>query len=86
MIGGNASWRDQSHVNISHMILDWFRPSHEVIVIHVVLMYYAIEIDSSSFLLGPFRVFPRDVSDSFLYHLDMDLPSLFIVDGSLHRV
>jgi hypothetical protein len=41
-IGGNASRWDQSHVNTRHRGLDWFVPSRGVIVIHPVLMYYAI--------------------------------------------
>jgi hypothetical protein len=50
-IRGNASQRYQSHVNTRHEVLDWFRLSPGVIVIRPVLMYYAIEIDSSLFLL-----------------------------------
>jgi hypothetical protein len=56
-IGGNASRRDQSHVNTRHEGLDWFGPSHRVIALHLVLMYYAIEIGSSLFISGSFRVF-----------------------------
>jgi hypothetical protein len=37
-------------VNIRHVVLDWFEPSHGVIVIRPVLMYYAIDIGSSLFL------------------------------------
>jgi hypothetical protein len=54
MIGGNVSQRDQSHMNIRHNGLDWFVPSLVVIALRPVLMYYAIEIDSSLFLLGCF--------------------------------
>jgi hypothetical protein len=56
-IGGNTCQRDQSHVNTRHEILDWFRPSRRVIVLRPVLMYSAIEIGSSIFLLGSFGVF-----------------------------
>jgi hypothetical protein len=55
MIGGNASRWDQSHVNTRHEVLDWFEPSRGVIVIRPVLMYYAIEINSSLFLPGSAR-------------------------------
>jgi hypothetical protein len=53
----NASQQDQSHVNTRHEVLDWSRPSREVIALCSVLMYYAIEIDSSLFLSGSFVVF-----------------------------
>jgi hypothetical protein len=56
-IGGNASRRDQSHVNTRHEDLNWFGPLRRVIAIHPVLLYYAIEIDSSLFLSGSFGVF-----------------------------
>jgi hypothetical protein len=59
-IGGNASQRNQSHVNTRHEVLDWFGPSRRVIALRPVLMYYAIEIGSSLFLsesLGVFRGF-----------------------------
>jgi hypothetical protein len=36
-------------MNIRHEVLDWFELSCGVIVIHLVLMYYVIEIDSSFF-------------------------------------
>jgi hypothetical protein len=65
-------------VNIRHEVLDWFGPSHGVIALHLVLMYYVIEIGSSLFLSGSFQVF-QDV-------LDMDLSSLFIVGEPAHRV
>jgi hypothetical protein len=55
-IGGKASRWDQSHMNTKHEILDWFRPSRGVIALYPVLMYYAIEIGSSVFLSGSFRV------------------------------
>jgi hypothetical protein len=42
-------------VNTRHEILDWFGPSRGVITLRPVLMYYAIEIDFSLFLLGSFR-------------------------------
>jgi hypothetical protein len=51
-IRGNASRWDQSHMNIWHEVLDWYGPSCEVIVQCPVMMYYAIEIDSSLFLSG----------------------------------
>jgi hypothetical protein len=57
MIEGNASRRDQSHVIKRHEVLDWFRLSCGVIDLHSVLMYYAIEIDSSLFLSGSLGVF-----------------------------
>jgi hypothetical protein len=69
-----------------HEVLDWFGPSYRVIVMRTVLMYYIIEIDSSLFLSRSFRVFPRDVSDSFSDDLDVDLSSLFIVGEPAHRV
>jgi hypothetical protein len=50
-IRGNTSQWDQSHVNTRHEVLDWFGPSRGVIALRPVLMYYAIEIDSSLFLL-----------------------------------
>jgi hypothetical protein len=56
-IGGNANQRDQSHVNTRHKVLDWFESSRGVIVIHSVLIYYAIEIDSSLFLSDFFGAF-----------------------------
>jgi hypothetical protein len=37
-------------------------------------------------LSGSFWDFPRDVSDSFSDHLDVDLLSLFIVEEPSHRV
>jgi hypothetical protein len=55
-IGGNVSRRDQSHVKTRHEVLDWFGSSRGVIALRQVLMYYAIEIDSSLFLSGSFRV------------------------------
>jgi hypothetical protein len=58
-IGGNVSRWDQSHVNTKHEILDWFRPSRGVIALRPVLIYYAIEIDSSLFLSGSFGGFPE---------------------------
>jgi hypothetical protein len=44
-------------VNTRHEVLDWFGPSCGVIAIRPVLMYYAIEIGFSLFLLGSFQVF-----------------------------
>jgi hypothetical protein len=69
-------------VNIGHKVLDWFRPSRGVIALRLVLMYYAIEIDSSLFLAGSFRGF----SGSFGIVLDVDLSSLFIVEKSFHSI
>jgi hypothetical protein len=73
------SRRDQSHVNTRHDVLDWFETSCEVILLRPVLMYYAIEIDSSLFLSGSFEDFSVII-------LDMNLSSLFIVGESPHRV
>jgi hypothetical protein len=86
-------------VNTRREILDWFEPSCEAIVIHPVLMYYAIEIDSSLFLSGSFDVFFRDFrivpgflglfpgfSGLFRVALDVDPSSLFIAGEPLHRV
>jgi hypothetical protein len=53
----NISQRHQSHVNTKYEVLDWFGPSRRVIAICPVLMYYAIEISSSLFLLRTFGVF-----------------------------
>jgi hypothetical protein len=72
-------------MNTSHEILDWFGPSRGVITIHLVLMYYAIEIGSSPFLSGSFRVF-LDPSGFFPACLDVDLSSLFIVGEPYHRI
>jgi hypothetical protein len=69
-------------VNIRHKVLDWSGPSHEVIALRLVLIYYAIEIDSSLFLLGSFGCFPRDFQDV----LDVDPSSLFIVGELPYRV
>jgi hypothetical protein len=80
-IGGNTSRRDQSHVNTRHEILDWFGPSHGVIALRPVLMYYAVEIDSH-LLLGSFSVFLRMLMIIF----DVDLFSLFIVGEPSHIV
>jgi hypothetical protein len=57
-------------VNIKYKVLDWFGPSSGVIALHPILMYYTVEIDSSFFL----NVF------------DVDLPFLFIIGESSHRV
>ncbi len=59
--------------------LDWFGPSRGVIALRPILMYYAIEIDSS-------LSFFRDLSEVFLDVLDVDLYSLFIVGEPPHRV
>jgi hypothetical protein len=44
-------------VNTRHEVLDWFGLSRGVIVIHPVLMYYAIQIGSSLFLSASFGGF-----------------------------
>jgi hypothetical protein len=44
-----------------------------------ILLYYAIEIDTSFFLSGSLRVVPWDFHDV----LDVDLSSLFIVGNRL---
>jgi hypothetical protein len=69
-------------VNTRHEVLDWFGPSHGVIALRPVLMYYAIEIGSSLFLSGSFGCFPLDFPDV----LDVDLSSLFMVGEPPHRV
>jgi hypothetical protein len=69
-------------VNTRHDVLDWFGPSCGVIALRPVLMYYAIEIASSLFLLGSLENL-RDVSRIVL---DVDLSSLFIVRESPHKV
>jgi hypothetical protein len=53
----NVSRWYQSHVNTRHKVLDLFGSLRGVIALHPVLMYYAIEICSSLFLLGFLRVF-----------------------------
>jgi hypothetical protein len=63
MIEGNVNRRDQSHVNIRHTVLDWFGPSPKVIALRPVLMYYAIEIDSSLLLSG----YPQYGSIIYIY-------------------
>jgi hypothetical protein len=74
-------------VNTRHEVLDWFEPSHGIIALRPVLIYYAIEIDSSLFLSGSFGDFqgclPRVFSPP---PLDVDLSSLFIVGEPPHRV
>jgi hypothetical protein len=69
-------------VNTRHDVLDWFGPSCGVIALHPVLMYYAIEIASSLFLLRSLENL-RDVSRIVL---DVDLSSLFIVREPPHKV
>jgi hypothetical protein len=49
-------------MNTRHKILDWFSTSRGVIALCPVLIYYAIEIGSSLFLSGSFRVFQGIVS------------------------
>jgi hypothetical protein len=66
-------------MNTRHEVLDWFGPSHRVITLRPVLMYYAIEIDSSLFLSVSFEGVSGDV-------LNVDLFSLFIVGKLPHRV
>jgi hypothetical protein len=69
-------------MNTRHEVLDWFGPSRGVIALRSVLMYYAIEIDSSLFLSALSGVFPG----CFLPVLDVDISSLFIVAKLPHRV
>jgi hypothetical protein len=71
-------------VNTRYEVLDWFEFSCGVIDIRPVLMYYAIEINSSLFISGSFGGF-RDIFCLF-YLLDVDLSSLFIVGEPPHRV
>jgi hypothetical protein len=73
-------------VNTRHEILDWFRPSRGVIALHPILMYYAIEIDSSLFLSDSFRGFLGMFFASFSAVLNVDLSPLFIVGELPHRV
>jgi hypothetical protein len=76
-------------MNTRHNILDWFGPSHGVIVIYLVLMYYAIEIGSSLFLSRSFGGLSDDVfsfGGCFLPPLDVNLFSLFIVGKPTHIV
>jgi hypothetical protein len=69
-------------VNIRHEILDWFGLSREVMVIHLVLIYYAIEIDYSLFLSESFGFFWGSLG----IVLDVDLCYVFIVGEASHRV
>jgi hypothetical protein len=85
MIRGNVNQQDQSYVNTMRF-LDWFESSHGVVTIRPILMYYAIEIDSSLFLSGSFWVVSEIFSPSFPLILDVDLSSLFIVMELSHRV
>jgi hypothetical protein len=52
-------------VNTRYAVLDWFGLSRGVIVIRPVLMYYAIEIGFSLFLLGSLGGFPGMFSAFF---------------------
>jgi hypothetical protein len=79
---GSEKTQVESHMNTRHEVLDWFEPSRGVIAIRPILMYYAIEIGSSLFLLGSFWVF----RGRFWIFLDVDLSSLFIVREPPHRV
>jgi hypothetical protein len=69
-------------MNIRYEVLDWFGLSHGVITLRPVLMYSAIEIDFSLFLLGSFGFFFR----IFQIIFDVDLSSLFIVGEPYYRV
>jgi hypothetical protein len=71
-------------VNIRHEVLDWFGSSRGVIALRPVLMYYAIEIDFSLFLLVSFEGFSAFLACQDV--LDVDLSSLFIVGEPPHRV
>jgi glucose uptake protein GlcU len=80
-------------VNTRYEILDWFRPSREIIALRPVLMYYAIEIDSSLFLSVSFQIVFGMSSEIFMFVfslfwlvLDVYLSSLFIVGEPPHRV
>jgi hypothetical protein len=66
-------------VNIRHEVLDWFGLSRGVIPLRSVLMYYAIEIDSSLFLSGSLEVFSECLQDVS----DVDLSYLYIVRESV---
>jgi hypothetical protein len=85
-ITGNTSRWDQSHVNTRHEILYWFRPLRGVIALRPVLMYYAIKIGFSLFLLGSFGDFFRGSSGCLPDVFNVDLSSLFIVREPPHRV
>jgi hypothetical protein len=70
-------------VNTRHEVFRLLQASHGIIALRPVLMYYAIEIDSSLFLLGWLsQGCPWDVQDV----LDVDLSSLFIVGESPHKI
>jgi hypothetical protein len=73
-------------VNTRHEVLDWFGSSRGVIALYLILMYYAIEIGSSLFLLGSFWVSAGCPSECLEDLLDVDLSSLFIVEESPHKV
>jgi hypothetical protein len=74
-----------------HEVLDWFEPLHEVIALRPVLIYCAIKIGSSLFLLGSFEVF-RGYFQVFSGVSRMswgcleDLSYLFIVEEPHHKV
>jgi hypothetical protein len=61
--------RDQSYMNTMHEVLDWFEPSHGVIALRPILMYYSIEIGSSLFPLGSFRGVFFGLSSMWIYPL-----------------
>jgi hypothetical protein len=71
-------------VNTKHNVLDWFGPSHGVIDIRPVSIYYAIEIDSSIFFRDLSGVFPGFFLDPLI--LDVNLSYLFIVGEPTYRV
>jgi hypothetical protein len=73
--GIKTGYDNQSHVNTRHEVLTWFRPSHGVIGLRLVLMYYAIEISSSIFLLG---FFGGLFEDAFSFWDVFSLPLMWI--------
>jgi hypothetical protein len=73
-------------VNTRHELLDWFGHSRGVIILRLILMYYAIEIGYSLFLLESFGGFSGFFFGLFQVVIDMDLSSLFIVGEPPHRV
>jgi hypothetical protein len=52
-------------MNIRYDVFDWFGSSRKVIALRPVLMYYAIEIDSSLFFSWFFRGFSEMFSPFF---------------------
>jgi hypothetical protein len=73
-------------MNIIYKVLDWFRSSCGVIVIRSVLMYYAIEIDSSFSFSGSSRDLLGVSSGCLPIVFYVDRFSLFIVGVPPHRI